>query len=62
VYARLSNLRLSNGTAKNLDANDRWIASCAIRHGVPLLSNNRLLFAVWQDVLMGRLNLGSCVH
>lgn len=44
AYAGLSNLKLPDGTARTIAANDRWIAACAIRHGVPLLSNNRRHF------------------
>jgi predicted nucleic acid-binding protein len=41
AYAKLCALKQPNGTARTIAANDRWIAACAIRHGVPLVSNNR---------------------
>lgn len=40
AYAELSALKTAEGTARNLASNDRWIAACAIRHGIPLVSNN----------------------
>ena len=41
VYGRLSGLKTEAGTDRSLAANDRWIAACAIRHDLPLISNNR---------------------
>ena len=44
AYAVLSNLRTPDGMARTIAANDRWIAACAIRHNLPLISNNRRHF------------------
>jgi predicted nucleic acid-binding protein len=44
-YARLSCLKTAEGSDRTIDANDRWIAACAIRHGLPLVTNNRRHFA-----------------
>lgn len=44
TYGRLALLKTDDGTARNLFANDRWIAACAIRHNLPLVSNNRRHF------------------
>lgn len=44
AYAKLCDLTHPNGSARKIAANDRWIAACAIRHGVPLVSNNRKHF------------------
>lgn len=39
-YAELTNLP----GGQTIAANDRWIAACAIRHGIPLVTNNRRHF------------------
>lgn len=44
AYGRLVSLETSEGTARNLAANDRWIVACALRHGLVLVSNNRRHF------------------
>jgi tRNA(fMet)-specific endonuclease VapC len=44
AYGRLVLLKTADGTVRNLAANDRWIAACAIRHNLSLLSNNRRHF------------------
>lgn len=41
AYARLSCLRTPEGSDRPVDANDRWIAACAIHHRLPLITNNR---------------------
>ena len=43
-YAILSNLKTPDGVQRSIAANDRWIAASAIRHGLPLISNNRRHF------------------
>ncbi len=43
-YAVLSNLKTADGGARTMAANDRWIAACAIRHRLSLVSNNRRHF------------------
>ena len=40
-YAKLGLLKTPEGGAWNIAANDRWIAACALRHSLPLVSNNR---------------------
>ena len=44
AYARLIGLKTTDGTVREIAANDRWIAACAIRHDVPLITNNRRHF------------------
>lgn len=44
VYAQLGTLKTSEGTDRTIAANDRWIAACALRHQIPLVSNNRKHF------------------
>lgn len=44
AYAAVSCLKTEGGTDRAIAANDRWIAACAIRHGLPLVSNNRRHF------------------
>jgi predicted nucleic acid-binding protein len=44
AYASLADLKTANGSSRTLAANDRWIAACAIRHGIPLISHNRRHF------------------
>lgn len=44
VYAKLSNLKTKEGADRTIAANDRWIAACALRHQIPLVTNNRKHF------------------
>jgi tRNA(fMet)-specific endonuclease VapC len=45
TYAKLKNeAKTATGTDRVVGANDLWIAACAIRHGLPLVSNNRKHF------------------
>jgi predicted nucleic acid-binding protein len=44
VCGRLSCLKTDAGGDRIIAANDRWIAACAIRHDLPLISNNRRHF------------------
>jgi tRNA(fMet)-specific endonuclease VapC len=45
AYAKLKNgAKTATGTDRVVGANDLWIAACAIRHGLPLVSNNRKHF------------------
>jgi predicted nucleic acid-binding protein len=44
VYAGISGLRTEAGGDRVIAANDRWIAACAIRHNLTLISNNRRHF------------------
>lgn len=44
AYAKISALKTETGSDRVIAANDRWIAACAIRHGLPLISNNRRHF------------------
>ena len=44
AYAAISCLKTAEGTDRAISANDRWIAACAIRHNLPLVSNNRRHF------------------
>lgn len=37
-YARIAVERKHNG--KSIDLHDAWIAACAIRHGIPLVTHN----------------------
>jgi tRNA(fMet)-specific endonuclease VapC len=43
-YGKLCNLKTAEGSAINIAANDRWIAACALRHDLPLVTNNRRHF------------------
>jgi len=41
TYARLrATLKTATGTHRSIGSNDFWIAACAIRHGIPLITNN----------------------
>lgn len=45
TYARLkTSLRTQSGSAGVVDSNDLWIAACAVRHGIPLITHNRRHF------------------
>lgn len=45
VYARLkTHQRTPLGSARVIDNNDLWIAACAVRHGIPLITHNRRHF------------------
>ncbi len=45
TYGRLRNeLKTATGSDRVIGPNDLWIASCAIRHGIPLVTNNRKHF------------------
>lgn len=44
AYAELSALKTPEGSDRIMGANDRWIAACALRHGLPLVSHNRKHF------------------
>jgi predicted nucleic acid-binding protein len=45
AYARLKcEAKTAAGTDRVVGSNDLWVASCAIRHGLPLVSNNRKHF------------------
>ncbi len=45
AYAKLKGeAKTAKGTDRVVGANDLWVASCAIRHGLPLVSNNRKHF------------------
>ena len=40
-YADIGLAKTADNTTRNVPANDRWIAACAIRHGLKLVTNNR---------------------
>jgi tRNA(fMet)-specific endonuclease VapC len=42
-YGRLAAIPIPAGN-RTLSANDRWIAACALRHSLPLVTNNRRHF------------------
>jgi tRNA(fMet)-specific endonuclease VapC len=45
AYARLkTQLRTSLGSSRVIESNDLWIAACAVRHEVPLVTHNRRHF------------------
>ena len=45
TYAKLkTGLRSPGGSARVIDCNDLWIAACAVRHSVPLVTHNRRHF------------------
>jgi tRNA(fMet)-specific endonuclease VapC len=44
AYAKIYGLKNQDGSGRTIAANDRWIAACAIRHDVPLVTNNRKHF------------------
>jgi hypothetical protein len=37
-------LKTADGSDRTIAANDKWIAACALRHAIPLVSNNRKHF------------------
>jgi tRNA(fMet)-specific endonuclease VapC len=47
VWASLCLLKTPSGSPRNVAVKDRWIAACAIRHNLPLISHNRRHF---QDI------------
>jgi predicted nucleic acid-binding protein len=44
-YATMATLKTPQGSHRTIPANDRWIAACAMRHGLVLVTNNRADFA-----------------
>jgi predicted nucleic acid-binding protein len=44
AWANLCDAKNHDGSARSFGNNDRWIAACAIHHGVPLISHNRRHF------------------
>lgn len=50
VYADLKTRLLSMG--RNCADNDLWIAACAVRHSIPLISNNRQHFENIPDLVL----------
>jgi tRNA(fMet)-specific endonuclease VapC len=44
VYATLASLKTPEGAARNIAANDRWIAACALRHDLTFVTHNRKHF------------------
>jgi predicted nucleic acid-binding protein len=52
AYGRLVLLKTADGTDRSMAANDRWIAACAIRHGLTLISNNRRHFEGIPDLTL----------
>jgi predicted nucleic acid-binding protein len=45
TYARLkTSLRNPSGSARVIETNDLWIAACAVRHAIPLITHNRRHF------------------
>ena len=45
TYARLkTSLRNPSGSARVVETNDLWIAACAVRHAIPLVTHNRRHF------------------
>jgi tRNA(fMet)-specific endonuclease VapC len=41
AWAALANLKTETGSDRTMGCMDRWIAACAIHHGIPLVTNNR---------------------
>ena len=39
-YAKLCRIKTLDGGTQSIPANDRWIAACALRHGIPLVTGN----------------------
>ena len=45
TYARLkTSLRNPSGSARVIETNDLWVAACAVRHAIPLVTHNRRHF------------------
>jgi tRNA(fMet)-specific endonuclease VapC len=45
AYARIkSGLRTASGSHRLVGDNDLWIAACAVRHAIPLITHNRRHF------------------
>ncbi len=45
TYGRLrATLRTESGSDRSVFQNDLWIAACAVRHNLPLITNNRKHF------------------
>jgi predicted nucleic acid-binding protein len=45
TYARLKQgLRTPSGSHRVMGDNDLWLAACAVRHGIPLITHNRRHF------------------
>lgn len=40
AYGRLALEKTESGSHRVIAPNDRWIAACAIHHGIPLVTNN----------------------
>ena len=45
AWAKLVHEKNADGSVRSSGNNDRWIAACAIHHGIPLISHNRRHFA-----------------
>ena len=52
VYGRLSCMKTETGGDRTIAVNDRWIAACAIRHNLRLISNNRRHFEGIPDLTL----------
>lgn len=52
TYARLKANLESRGKSVTANDNDLWIAACAVRHSIPLLSNNRRHFQAISELLL----------
>ena len=50
TYADLKTRVQESG--KNVACNDLWIAACAVRHSIPLISNNRKHFECIPDLIL----------
>lgn len=45
TYARLKTSLINpSGSARVIETNDLWIAACAVRHAIPLITHNRRHF------------------
>ena len=51
-YARLVALKTAEGSDRTIRDNDRWIAACALRHELPLVSHNRKHFEDIPDLTL----------
>lgn len=52
TYARLKANLESHGKSVTANDNDLWIAACAVRHSIPLVSNNRRHFQAISELLL----------